>query len=120
MTTVTLEVGLLSFEALLGEDERDAGHAPARMASALRFYLSDRDAARPGWPYPDFLRERQAGAEAKLEISVGDELMAEFEAEAERQGVTVRQLAEHAAFYFAAELNAGRITERILDDIGEG
>ena len=34
-----------------------------------------------------------------------------------RQEVTVEQLAEHAAFYFAAELDAGRVTERILDDL---
>ncbi len=48
------------------------------------------------------------------------ELWREFEEEAERQGVSVEQLAEHAAFYFAAELDAGRVTQRILDDLESG
>jgi hypothetical protein len=41
----------------------------------------------------------------------------QFEAEAGKQGVSAQQLLEHAAFYFAAELDAGRITRRILDDL---
>jgi hypothetical protein len=117
MRAVTIELGLLPFEALVGEDEPDAGQVPVRMVHAVRFYLSDRDAARPGWRYPGFLRGREARAEAKLELSVDDELWGEFEAEADRQGVSVPQLAEHAALYFAAELDAGRIAERILDDL---
>lgn len=116
MRTVTIELGLLPFEALVGEEEPDAGQAPARLVHAVRFYLADRGAERPGWEYPSFLRGREAGAEAKLELSVDEELWGEFEAEAARQGVSVPQLAEHAALYFAAELDAGRIAERILDE----
>jgi hypothetical protein len=37
-------------------------------------------------------------------------------AEAARQQVSVTQLLEHAALYYAAELDAGRLTERILDE----
>ena len=48
------------------------------------------------------------------------DLWKDFEGEATRQAVRVEQLAEHAAFYFAAEVDAGRITQRILDDLGSG
>lgn len=119
MRTVTLEVGLLAFEALLAEDDPDAGNVPGRMSGALRFYLSERDAERPGWEYPALLRDREPGAESKLGIQIDEDAWRKFEAEAKRQGVSVRQLAEHAAFYFAAELSAGRVTERILEGLGE-
>ena len=36
--------------------------------------------------------------------------------EALSQEVTAPQLLEHAVLYFAAEENAGRVTERILED----
>jgi hypothetical protein len=55
-------------------------------------------------------------------LEVASDLWSDLEQEALRQGVTVEQMAEHAAFYFAAELDAGRVTQRILDDLeaGEG
>jgi len=120
MRSVTLEVGLLAFEALLGEDDPDASHVPGRMSGALRFYLGERDSGRPGWEYPELLRDRRPGAEAKLELRIDEERWREFEDEAERQGVSARQLAEHAAFYFAAELSAGRIGERIVSELERG
>jgi len=52
-----------------------------------------------------------------VELDVADDLWLEFGEEAASQGVTVDQLAEHAAFYFAAEVDAGRVTNRILDDL---
>lgn len=113
---VTVELSRLAFDGLQG-----AGDAPApvQLESALRCYLGDRDEGRPAWPYPGFLR----GSEVPREKSIvlGDvDLWREFEEEAESQGVMAEQLAEHAAFYFAAELDAGRITQRILDDLGTG
>lgn len=44
-------------------------------------------------------------------------LWADFEREAKRQGVPVERLAEHAALYFAADRDAGRVTQRILEDM---
>jgi hypothetical protein len=53
----------------------------------------------------------------ELELDIKDDLWHSFEAEAGRQDVSSQQLLEHAAFYFVAELDAGRITQRILDDL---
>ena len=41
-----------------------------------------------------------------------------FKAEAEAQDVPVERLLEHAALYFVADLNSGRVTARILEDDG--
>lgn len=112
-----MEVALseLAFEALTGTgSEVDAS---SRMESALRCYLGDKESGRPAWSYPAFLRGSETRAEVRVELDAPPRLWRDFEQEAIRQGVTVEQLAEHAAFYFAAELDAGRVTQRILDDL---
>lgn len=110
---VTVELSRLAFDGLQSSGEAPA---PVQLESALRCYLGDRDEGRPAWPYPGFLRGSEVPRETSIVLEDA-ELWSEFEAEAESQGVTAEQLAEHAAFYFAAELDAGRITQRILDDL---
>jgi hypothetical protein len=115
--TVTVRLSDLAFEALAGEERNGSMRAPARTESAIRVYLGDRDSDSPAWPFPGFLRGSEPVEADPLELYVAADLWEKFEKEAERQGVSSQQLLEHAAFYFAAELNAGRITQRILDDL---
>lgn len=114
---VAVVLSRLALEGLTG-----GGDVPAAvgMDGAIRCYLGDRDSERPAWPYPDFLRGSETEGAAAVEIELDASLWGEFEEEAERQGVSVEQLTEHAAFYFAAELDAGRLTQRILDDLDAG
>jgi hypothetical protein len=105
----------LAFQALASDG--DDVDVPLRMESAVRCYLGDKDSGRPAWSYPAFLRGSEVQGDVRVGLVVPDELWREFEGEAVRQGVTVEQLTEHAAFYFAAELDAGRVTQRILDDL---
>jgi hypothetical protein len=111
---VAVVVSRLAFEGLT-----HGGDVPAAVGldGAIRCYLGDRGSERPAWPYPDFLRGSETVGDAAVELELDAGLWREFEEEAERQGVSVEQLAEHAAFYFAAELDAGRLTQRILDDL---
>jgi len=113
----TIPVGLsrLAFDALAGNGGAEAG--PGRLQSAVRCYLGDRGADQAAWPYPAFLRGSRPQVDVEFELNVKDDLWHSFEAEASRQDVSPQQLLEHAAFYFAAELDAGRITQRILDDL---
>lgn len=113
---VTLALSQFAFEALPSSGI-DAG-APARIEGALRRYLADKDASRPAWPYPAFLRGSETQRDVSIELEVEEDLWRVFGEEAARQGVTVEQLAEHAAFYLAAEVDAGRGPRRILDDLG--
>jgi hypothetical protein len=83
----------------------------------MRLYLSDKGAGRPAWAYPGFLRQSQTREDVGLEFEPATDLWLQFEAEAEKQDVSPQQLLEHAVFYFAAELDAGRLTQRILDDL---
>jgi hypothetical protein len=111
---VEIDLSELAYEALTGDDPEAA--VPVRIESAVRCYLEDRDADRQAWPYPDFLRGSETRNDVRVELEVVAELWRDFAAEAVRQEVTVEQLAEHASFYLAAELNAGRVTARILED----
>lgn len=110
-------VSEFALDALVGPKRNGNGQTSVRVARAIRFYLSDRDSGRPGWRYPGFLREREAGAGVELELSIEASLWSSIESEAEAQGVSVSQLVEHAALYFAAEMDAGRATERIVGDL---
>jgi len=112
---VTVSVSAFALEALAGSDQGGPARLPETVVRAIRCYLSDRDSGRAGWPYPAFLRERESTGVA-LGLEIDEDLWRDFEAEAVRQSVSTQQLAGHAAFYFAAEVDAGRVAERILDD----
>ena len=115
---VDVTLSELAFQALTS-DGADVD-VPLRLESAVRCYLGDRDSGRPAWSYPAFLRGSETRGEVRVQLEVPGGLWQDFEEEATRQGVTVEQLAEHAAFYFAAELDAGRVTQRILSDLEDG
>ncbi len=114
-----VRIGRFACEAIAAEEERAIDERiPLRAVQAIRCYLNDRDLGRPGWRYPALLREDWGrGEKVELELKVDRELWRLLEEEAERQEVSAEQLVEHAAFYFAAELNAGRVTRRILDEL---
>jgi len=112
---VTIAMSELAFESLTGgKGDVDSS---LRMENALLCYLEDSDSGRPAWAYPEFLRGSETRRDVEIEIAVPRDLWRDFEEAAVGQGVTVEQLAEHAAFYFVAELDAGRVTQRILDDL---
>ena len=118
---VSVALSQLAFEALSGGARDGSSRRVAhQMEGAIRCYLEDRDANRPAWRYPPFLRGSEVQEDVELRLSIDGELWRTFEAEASRQDVSVQQLAEHAAFYLAAELDAGRITQRILDELESG
>lgn len=106
----------LAVEALAGEEEHSSGHIADRMARAVGIYLSDQDSDQPGWAYPEFMRDREVVGEVELKLRIDRDLWRRFEEEAKRQRVSLQKLLEHAAFYAAAEVDAGRLTERILGE----
>ncbi len=115
---VTVRLSQIAFEALAGESGNGSVRAPGRTENAIRVYLADKGSDQAAWPYPGFLRGSKTQEDVGLELNIDPDVWLQFEAEAEKQSVTPQQLLEHAAFYFAAEIDSGRITQRILDDLG--
>jgi hypothetical protein len=125
VTKVKVKLGAFAGGMLAWKHQRDTGSGNGGLPSAddvirvIRFYLRERGGERAGWAYPDLLRKGSPEEEVEIELEIDDSLWGRVEGEAERQGVTVTQLLEHAALYYAAELDAGRLTERILDELDE-
>ncbi|HEX5593967.1 MAG TPA: hypothetical protein VFX35_11540 [Solirubrobacterales bacterium] len=117
---VKVSLSQLAFDSLIDAEAGFTVQAPIRMESALRIYLADKGSGRPAWPYPRFLQGSETQADVQVDFAVEADLWREFEEEASSQGVSVEKLAEHAAFYFAAEASAGRLTQRILADLEPG
>ncbi len=117
--SVSLELGEFTLDALAGVDRAEMDRVPARVSRAMRYYLEDSDSGRGEWPCSDFLRDRSLDGMAELELSVDERLWSQFEREAARQGVPAQRLAEHAALYFVADHDAGRVTQRILEDLDD-
>jgi hypothetical protein len=83
---------------------------------AVRYYLSDRDSGRmalrvPRLPQP---AEREPALELMLDLDA--DTWNELEQEAERQDVSLERLLEHALVYFLADLDAGRVEWRMLEE----
>lgn len=122
MTTVRVRLGAFAGGMLAWEHQRGAGAGDVTEPNSddvlrvIRFYLKEKGRGGTGWSYPDLLREGSPEEEVEVELDIEDSLWREVRLEAARQHVSVTQLLEHAALYYAAELDAGRLTERILDE----
>jgi hypothetical protein len=116
-TSITVRLSEFAVTALVGE-ERDRELVLAALERAVWLYLNDSDTDRPGWRYPLFLRDRVTGV-TEFQLDLEPSLRDALKDEAERQEVSLSQMATHAVLYYAAELNAGRVTERILDNASE-
>jgi hypothetical protein len=105
-----ITLGQLTLEAL------DAGTVEQlrnQAAHAIRYYLTDKDAGRPGWPYPDFISGNGSETRRELELTLEASVWDSLAEEAARQGVSPEQLAQHAVLYFVADREAGRVPARI-------
>jgi hypothetical protein len=115
---VTVKLGAFASKTLAAEAMNGGEPSSASVERAIRCYLNDRGgSAGPGWPFPAFLRGREPVEAVELRLEIEEDLWASLEDEASSQGVSVQQMLDHAVLYFAAEVNAGRVTERILDDL---
>lgn len=116
--SVVLRVSALCAEILGGKEAKGSKQDPTTLERSLRFYLDNRGSGQPGWAYPTFLRDIGT-REVDLELEVDNGLWRAFRKEAARQAVSDSKLAAHAVLYYAAELDAGRIAQRIVDAVKE-
>jgi hypothetical protein len=115
--TVSVVLGEISLRALRGENRTEANSLGAPLALAIRYYLTEKELDRPGWAFPRFRRGRGEAEGVQVQITIDNGPWEALEREADRQGVSAEQLAEHAALYFAADLDTGRLSRSSLDDL---
>jgi hypothetical protein len=109
-------IGPLALAALSGSDGVAGDRLSAAAERAVSCYVNDKGEGGTAWPCPDFFPGGKASTPEKLRLSVEDSIWRSLEAEAESQGISAERLFEHAVLYYAAELDAGRATQRILEE----
>jgi hypothetical protein len=115
--SMTLRLDSFGQQALseFAEEHRDSASAVVRTASL--YYLADRDSGRPAWRVPRFRRSSVEGD--GLEVDLDDDTFAALRREANGQGVEPSRLAEHALLYFLADLDGGRLAQRVGGAVDE-
>lgn len=107
---VTIALGQLALDALsAGSVEQ----LRAKAGHAIRYYVSDKDANRPGWAYPRFLSGEGEQEQLELSVTLDSSLWTALREEAAEQHVSPEQLARHAVLYFVADEQAGKVPGRI-------
>lgn len=87
------------------------------LVRAIRYYLVERDSGRPGWPYSRLEGEDEAVGASVLELEVDGSAWVGFSREADRQKISTDRLLQHAALYYLADRDSGRLTQRIIEDL---
>jgi hypothetical protein len=82
--------------------------------TAVLYYLADRDSARPSWVVPE-LGAQPESPRPTLKVRLDDATWAALVEEAKLQAVTPEALAVHAVLYFVADLDSGRIADRLAE-----
>jgi hypothetical protein len=106
----------MAAHSLAATAEPDPERVALLLPRAVRFYLDERDRNGAGWRYPSFLDGRGADGDAR-EVSLPDDLWQQLQAEADRQGVSPEDLLQHAAVYYGAARDEGRLTQRIAEEL---
>jgi predicted transcriptional regulator len=109
--SMTLRLDSFGQRALseFAEERCDSASTVVRMASL--YYLADRDSGRPAWRVPRF--KRDPPHVDGLDVDLDDITFEALRQEAIGQGVEPARLAEHALLYYLADLDDGRLAERI-------
>lgn len=117
--SVSVHISEFVCQAVAGEDP-DVNRVSEVVGRAIRYYVDSGESGGPGWPYPGFRQDdSEVNGGVDVQVSIDEELWRSLEEEAARQGVSTQQLAVHATLWFAAELDAGRATQRILEGLDE-
>jgi hypothetical protein len=110
--SMTLRLDQFGRQALadFADERHDSASKVVRTASL--YYLADRDSGRSAWRVPGFLQASPPGDE-RLEVDLDDETWTALAKEARGQGVDPARLAEHALLYYFADVEGGRLADRL-------
>jgi hypothetical protein len=115
---ITVRLNEMSARALVSGRDPDPERLRRILPQAVRYYLDDRASGDPAWRYPGFLGVGDGGGEV-WSVPLDPGLWEGLSGEAEQQDVPPDLLLRHAAFYFAAARDAGRLTGLIAERLRE-
>jgi hypothetical protein len=116
--TVKLEIPItfdeFGWRALEERASADRLELEQFVALACSYYESELAAERAATVVPRFRRPPADGETRTLELELDDPCLPRLEREAERLGIALERVCEHAVLLFLADLDAGRVAERIV------
>jgi hypothetical protein len=115
---LTLSLEEFGASTLEAEATRYSVSTAGLAGHAVRYYLSDRDSGRMALRVPRLSQPATRQPALELTLDLEPDSWNELDREAERQEVSVERLLEHAIVYFLADLDAGRVERRMLDEAG--
>jgi hypothetical protein len=116
---LTLEFDRFGWERLESEAGRNGDGLDALLSRAAAYFYAERSASRTATLAPGF-KPGGRGTPREIRLESNADCWKGLEAEARRQGVPLERLLEHAALLYLADINSGRLAERVLDRAEEG
>jgi len=117
---LSLSLDEFGASALREHAERYSLSPPEFGSRAARYYLADRDSGRVALRVPRLPKAAAGRSAPRLTVDLDPESLRELQAEAKRQDVSVEAMLEHAIMYFLADIDSGRVEQRLLADLGRG
>jgi hypothetical protein len=110
---VTLKMDAFGARAFGELARRHGGSVSRLLRMAAHYYLADSD-DELGWRVPSLAREEGADRRGvAVQVQLDDATWTALAREARRQRVAVATLATHAVLYFIADVDSGRLAQRM-------
>ena len=102
----------------LGDHARDLGvPVDALVTQAVLYYLALLGSERTATRIPSFSRsEAPEGAMMKVELALDESEWSALEQDATKQRLPIERLVEHVVLLFLADIDAGRVAVRVVDE----
>ncbi len=117
--TFTLRFDEFGWQSLESVARRDRETLDDLLSRAAAYFDAERPASRAAMLAPGF-KPGERGMEREIRLEVNRDCWKGLEDEAGRQGVPLERLLEHAALFYLADIDSGRVAERILGRAGGG
>ena len=116
---VTLRFDGFGWESLESQAVRDGETLDESLSRAMAYFGAMLPTTRAAAIAPRF-KPRDEGSPREIPLELTHESWERLEHEAERQGIPLEQLLEHAALLHLSDAESGRVADHVLDRAAEG
>jgi hypothetical protein len=111
---LSLTFDAFGWQSLGSEARREGETLDGVLSRAAAYYDSELPTGRAATVAPDFKPDGR-GAPRVVRPELSRERWERLEDVAERQGIALERLLEHAALLYLADIDSGRVADRVLD-----
>jgi predicted DNA-binding ribbon-helix-helix protein len=117
--TVTLALGRFGWSSLAAEARRERRPLEELISRAAAYLRSELPAGRSALRVPP-AAGRAPCRSSRIELALPAPVWQELGEEAGRQRVALGRLLEHAALYYLAAVDSGRVAATAVEEVGDG